>query len=1375
MSDYKFHEFRENEEDWPQYEERFGQHLIAAGVSDKDRVRAIFLSSVGGKTYGVLRSLIAPHKPADLDLENLQEALRKHYAPKPSPIVERCRFNMCVRKQCQSVNDFVAELRKISEHCEYGPTLSEMIRDRLVAGINDEAIQKRLLSTEYSKLDLRSALDICLAMEAASKNTLDLRQTSCSSAIHKISKAHAARSARPSVQVKQVVGTPNSTGLVDKKWNPCYRCGKLHDCRSCPAKDMICHGCQKKGHVRKMCKSRKEKASHSKWSVNKVENEYCDTTDEQGDPLEGVYDLFSLDQKGSSPEPYCVQLTVNGQEIPFEIDTGSSLTVMTRQSFDKYFCNTRLDECPAQLRCYFGFTQPAEGMFVPEVSFKSKFIELPCTVVRNSGPNLLGRDWLNALGFRPEHCLYHLEPLQDVLNRYPVVFSDDMGKVSSSCKINMKQESVPKFFKARPIPLALRSKVDQELSRLVDEGILNPVQNSDWAAPIVPVEKSDGTIRICGDYKVTVNSNLVSDYYPLPLIDDLYAKLAGGTKFTKLDMKGAYLQFPIEPACRKFTTINTPRGLFEYTRLPFGIASAPSIFQKVMDDLFRDMPRVCAYLDDILITGVTDEEHIENLEEVLRRLEKAGLRLNRDKCSFMSSNVEYLGHRIDAAGLHPTKKKLEAITKAPVPTDVTQLKAYLGLINYYGRFLRNLATELSPLYELLQKQKEFRWTDRHQEAFEKSKRLIEASQLLVFYNPELPLVLTTDSSSYGLGAVLSHTINGIERPIYCASRTLSPSEKNYSQLEKESLSVVFGVKRFHQYLYGRRFLICNDHRPLEGLLGERKGIPVMASGRIRRWALTLSAYNYEFRYKAGKNIPCADALSRLPLPGNTSSTTTPIENVHSFDFLSTCEPLTSREIMSKSRNDPVLSKVITYTLSGDWPMVVDDEFRPFYNRRTELSCEQGCLMWGSRVVIPPRLRTRALEMLHEGHPGIVKMKAIARSYMYWPNIDRDLEHQVHACSPCQQGQAKPAKVPLNHWPVPERPWATLHADFAGPLKDGKMILVLVDAYSRFIDAFVCNSSTSETTIQKFRQSFATHGLCDTLITDNGPCFASLEFSEFVRKLGIKHVKVAPYHPASNGLAEKAVHVVKKGVSKLEGSLELRLTRFLFKYRNTPHSTTNETPAKLLFNRCPITPLDRIRPSVRSRIEEVQQKQKQFHDKSVLQRKFSVDDLVYVMNYGKGVRWLPGKVLEVISPVTFHVLLDTGVSVKKHAEQLRRRYEGGRGVSDSPATDRERKQVLNPNVVPSSSITPLTIPASGSIPEKVYPSGGTPEKVYPGGGTPEKAYPSGSTQEVSSNSPTPEVGTSKGSVAEASPSNASSLSGGLRRSKRDRKPRVIFDL
>ncbi|MEL6931000.1 MAG: RNase H-like domain-containing protein, partial [Cyanobacteria bacterium J06600_6] len=712
---------------------------------------------------------------------------------------------------------------------------------QFIAGVSDDRLREKLLLHDDTTLTFQLAVDCAKEFERVRRDSSAFQHVKAREVSHVLAR-----------------GYQNTNQAQAKK--TCFRCGSdthLASFQNCPARGKICSACQKTGHFSKVCRAQQASASPSRQHpvfknhkpLKPMNTLHQEGTEEDEVRADLVYDMFTIHGDTS---PFEISLNLDGNQINFQIDTGASVTVLSGQDFKRYFRSVHLEDDRALLRAYSGHTIPTLGTFRPKVCYNSVEQWLSCTVVDNNGPNLMGRDWLRAFNFHPEKMLNNVETVETMLKRYPDVFSEDYGDVKVSCKIEVKPDAVPKFYRPRPVPYALRSKVEAELSRLVTEGIILPKQSSDWAAPIVPVEKADGSIRLCGDYKTTVNSVLTPDHYPLPLIDDLYSKLAGGAHFTKLDLRCAYLQIPVEEGSRKYTTINTHRGLFEFARLPFGVASAVGIFQRIVDNLFRDMPQVCAYLDDILITGKTLSDHLVNLEEVLRRLDEAGLRLNRKKCVFLAPEVEYLGHRIDSKGLHPTKKKLDAIMQAPVPTDASQLKAYLGLLNYYGRFLRNLSSELAPLYELLQKQRDFHWTKRHQMAFEKSKKMIESSSLLVFYDPNKPLILTTDASSYGVGAVLSHTIDGLERPIYCASRTLSQAEKNYSQIEKESLSVVFGVKRFHQFLYGRKFEIHNDHRPLEGLLGEQKGIPTMASGRIRRWALTLSAYTYSFRYKSGK-------------------------------------------------------------------------------------------------------------------------------------------------------------------------------------------------------------------------------------------------------------------------------------------------------------------------------------------------------------------------------------------------------------------------------------------------------------------------------------------------------------------------------------------
>ena len=272
-------------------------------------------------------------------------------------------------------------------------------------------------------------------------------------------------------------------------------------------------------------------------------------------------------------------------------------------------------------------------------------------------------------------------------------------------------------------------------------------------------------------------------------------------------------------------------------------------------------------VDDILVSGANDGDHLNNLEEVFKRLVKAGLRLKKGKCVFMEPQVTYLGHRVSKEGIQPMEDKVEAITNAPPPRNVSELKSYLGMINYYQKFLTNLSSVLAPLHSLLNSKTHWHWGKDQQQAFEQSKSFLKSSRLLVHYDDKKELILACDASENGLGAVLSHKMeDGSEHPISFASRTLTKAETNYSNLEREALAVIFGVKKFHQYLYGRQFIPETDHKPLESLFNEKKATPAMAAARIQRWALTLAAYNYTIKYKPGIEHGNADALSRLPLP-----------------------------------------------------------------------------------------------------------------------------------------------------------------------------------------------------------------------------------------------------------------------------------------------------------------------------------------------------------------------------------------------------------------------------------------------------------------------------------------------------------------------------
>lgn len=1223
----KVGEFQESEETWTQYVERLEQYFEANEIEEASKRRAIFLSVCGRKTYALLRDLLQPKKPKDVELKDIFTELEKHYLPKPSVIVERFKFHSKVRGEGESVATFVAGLRKMTEHCEFGDSLEDMIRDRFVCGINDDKIQRRLLAEP--ELKYKRAVELALAMEMALKNVIDITAqtapTSSGENIHKLNNEKA-------------------TG------SECSRCGGKHDSTSCKFKDSTCFKCQKKGHLASKCFSKK-KANQARSSPTGSRGQTHKIAE---DLVENVYEMYRM--TGEKVESFKVEIELCSKKQTMEIDTGASKTILNERTYNELRNDLDIEKTTAILSTYTGERIPVKGKVRVPVKYGDQHYQLDALVVEGKGPNLLGRDWISEikLDWSKVFKVTHQDPLlHQVLDKNKDVFKEELGTLKgTTAKIYVDPNAQPKFLKARPVPYALKVNVEHELNRLEREGIISPVEFSEWASPIVPVVKSNGAVRICGDYKSTVNGVSKLDNYPIPKTEDLLATLGGGQKFTKLDMSQAYQQLVLDEESRKYTTINTHKGLYEYTRLPFGVSSAPGIFQRTIENLLKGIDHVVVRMDDILISGKDDSEHLNNLDAVLTKLCSAGLRLRLGKCLFMQPEVTYCGYVINGTGVKPVADKVEAIQNAPTPKNVTQLRAFLGMLNYYHRFLPDVATVLEPLHNLLRKEVPWQWKEQHQKAFEAAKQLLQSYDLLVHFDPNLKLILACDASDYGVGAVLSHCMpDGHERPISYVSRTLSDAERNYATIEKEALAVVFGVKKFHQFLYGHKFTIQTDHKPLEGLLHESKAVPPLAAARIQRWALTLATYEYEIQYKAGVNNENADALSRLPLPDTLQSTPTPGETILLLEHLEQT-PVQTRHIREWTRRDPVLSQVLRFTLEG-WPLTHEqEEFQPFIQRKVEISTEDGCLLWGSRVIVPPQGRKAVLEELHETHPGISRMKALARSYMWWPGMDKDLEKVVKDCHQCQIHQKSPAEAPLHPWEWPGNPWTRLHIDYAGPFL-GHMFLVVIDACSKWLEVSIMKSTTSSVTIEKLREMFATHGLPETIVSDNGTNFTSCEFEEFMLRNGIKHIKVSPYHPASNGQAERAVRVFKEGITKMEGgSLQTRLSRFLLKYRVTPHTTTGSSPAELLMKRKLRTKLDLMRPSIVERVRRKQNQQKTQHDYHAKEREIQHSDPVYVKDFRKSkLTWMPGTITEKTGPISARVQLEDGSIVRRHQDHM----------------------------------------------------------------------------------------------------------------------------
>ena len=1287
--------------------DRFEIQLDLLKITDADQKRNAFLAAVGAEGYEMLRNLVTPEKPKTLTYEVLTKKLLDFVKPTPVTMMERYKFSQCSQNNGESVTEFLARVKRAAEFCDYGGHYAEAIKDRFVFGLSDSSTQRVLLAEVDLTMD--RAHTKALAREQAGLHTQTLNPNSKTSEISQVDQV-TTKKFKTHDHGKSSVYSRNGQNNRNKAANfLCNRC-KLPKSKCTISKCVTkCFKCNKLGHSKALCYAK----------VNNLEF----SSDGEHSSMNHI-DVFSSKIHDTKP---IVDIKIKNVNIPFEFDTGSAITIMSRNTFNNFFTNhcIPLDRSNKVIRvANGGLVHDVYKCSVP-VSYKSGESQLlTLYVVDDEFPSLLGRDWIRGLygegwlkqviveqvhqvrktrngmklqdtqaakksvtelavqedtGRSKENVTEHF-PLnavtvgrskENVTEHFPAngtqarvealkkhpVFKEELGVVKDfPAELKLLPGAEQRFVKIsrfRSPEYNIRDQLNKTLNEMEADGRLVSVDSSPIVSPMRIVVKKDGSLRICGDYKRTLNPLLDTKQYPLPTPEDCFYQIRGGQKFSKIDIRAAYNHIMLREEDRYLTTLATPQGLKMWTRLPYGISSALAIFQEDIEKVLRGIDMCMCRVDDILISGVDDSDHLQRLTLVLDTLFQAGFRCRLDKSEFLKEEVVYLGYKVTREGILPCTDKVKTLTEAPYPEDKDKLIAFLGAVNYYSSFIPNMATIIEPLNRL--RTKDARWIFGKEEkvAFDELKRLLASSKVLVQYDANLPVKIDTDASKSGIGAVISLVTKEGERPIEFASRTLTKAERNYSQIEKEALAIVWGIKKFHRYVYARNFTLRTDHQPLTFIFGEKKGIPEMGVSRIQRWAILLSSYRYQIEYRRTKDHANADMCSRYPLTTEKDEADLALaEDVFGCDIDEVLDvfanTLMDKELINHtlvsilSRTDKVISKVIRQVQEGC--LQVSNLPLEYARRKDELSVEHDCLLWGARVVVPEKLKPGVLELLHATHLGVVNMKALARMYVWWPGITADIEALSKDCEVCKLNQKNPPKTAIHPWIPATEPFERIHIDFCQFEKDNW--LVLVDAFSKWVEIINMRKTTdSPATIRELRRIFATFGLPKCVVSDNGPQLVSTEISTFYKKNGIQHIPIPSYKPQCNGLAERMVATFKSSMKKMKAEcadVTNNLACWLLTYRNTPHATTKRTPSELMFGR-------RTRSLLSLLFPQATKPQCKTGNAQVY-REFKVDDKVMYKDVHQD-KWKPGNVTERVGSKVYLVKGQDGGIRQKHIDQL----------------------------------------------------------------------------------------------------------------------------